>query len=196
MGPGLVTAGPPGWGARGTAVDCGVDGPDVPRPTVTLVCSEVWVLLFTVLPPVRWDVVWVERADGCAPVPAVPDCPALGCLGGVVLDVVPAGPGRTLVVCAETVERLCAPAVPSWAAGPLPVAPVPVGPDRGAFGCFGAVFLVGVPAVPGRGMEASNAPPFGVLVPAVLGRELLGCLGADAPGCPCGVVLAFDVPGV
>lgn len=45
--------GPPGWGGRGSVAVCGADAPEPPRPTVTLVCSEVWVLLFTVLPPVR-----------------------------------------------------------------------------------------------------------------------------------------------
>lgn len=137
---------------RGTAVDCGVDTADVPQPTVTLVCSEDWALLFTVLPPVCWDVVWVEW--------------------------------------------VCVPAAPGWTAEFLPVAPVPVGLDRGAFGCFGAVFLEGIPAVPGRGVEASDAPPLGTVLPAEPGWELLGCLGAEVPGCPCGIVLAFGAPGV
>lgn len=51
--PDFGTFGPPGWGGRGSVVVCGADVPELPRPMVTLVCSEVWVLLFTVLPPVR-----------------------------------------------------------------------------------------------------------------------------------------------
>lgn len=73
-----------------------------------------------------------------------------------------------------------------WLAVCLPVDDVPAWPDWGAFDCFGAVFLVCVPVAPGRGVEASNAPPLGTVLPAVPGRELLGCLEADVPGCPCG----------
>ena len=89
----------------------------------------------------------------------------MGCLGGAVLDAVPIGAGRVLLVCVEVVERVCVPVTPGWAAGPLPVVPVPVGPDRG--------------------VEALNASPFGAVRPAAPGWELLGCLGADVPGCPC-----------
>lgn len=105
-----------------------------------------------------------------------------------------------MLVC---VDRLCAPPLPvvapvcvvlGWLGG-LPVGEVPAEPGRGALGCFGAVFLVGVPAVPGWDLDASNAPPLGTVVPAVPERGLLGCLGADAPGCPC-VVWVFDVLGV
>lgn len=48
---------------------------DVPCPTVTLVCAEVWLLLFTVPPPTVWAVLWLERTDWDAVVPA-----GLGCL--------------------------------------------------------------------------------------------------------------------
>lgn len=45
-----------------------------------------------------------------------------------------------------------------------------------------------VPAWPGRGVDALNAPPLGAVLPAWPGRERLGCLDADVPGCPCGAV--------
>ena len=53
FGEGVETAGPPGWGWRGAVV------PVEPLPTAAL----VWVLLFTVLPPITCEVICVERVD-------------------------------------------------------------------------------------------------------------------------------------
>ena len=65
----LDAAGPPGWGVRGEPAGVfGVDADAFP-PTVTLVWAEVWLVLFTVLPPAEW----VDRVDWeCVPIPAAP----------------------------------------------------------------------------------------------------------------------------
>lgn len=56
-------------------------------------------------------------------------------------------------------------------------------------GCLAVCLLVdGVPAWPGRGVDALNTPPLGTVLPAVPGREPLGCLEVDVPGRPCGAV--------
>lgn len=67
--PAFGTVGPPGWGAR--EAPAGAFGAEEDRfpPTVTLVWAEVWLVLFTVLPPAEW----VDRVDWeCVSVPAVP----------------------------------------------------------------------------------------------------------------------------
>lgn len=52
----------------------GVDADAFP-PMVTLVWAEVWLVLFTVLPPAEW----VDRVDWeCVPVPAAPGWDAPG----------------------------------------------------------------------------------------------------------------------
>ena len=69
LAPAFGTAGPPGWGAR--EAPAGAFGAEEDRfpPTVTLVWAEVWLVLFTVLPPAEW----VDRVDWeCVSVPAVP----------------------------------------------------------------------------------------------------------------------------
>ena len=61
----LDAAGPPGWGVRGEPAGVfGVDADAFP-PTVTLVWAEVWLVLFTVLPPAEWvdRVDWEYRAE-------------------------------------------------------------------------------------------------------------------------------------
>ncbi len=99
LAPAFGTAGPPGWGAREAPAGAfGVDEDAFP-PMVTLVWAEVWLVLFTVLPPAVWLALWVERADWRdAPVPAAPDCAAFGCFGAVAFGTVPAVPGRELPV--------------------------------------------------------------------------------------------------
>lgn len=79
--------GPPGRGAREAAGGALGANPDAPLPVVTV----VWLVLFTVLPPVDCVVLWVERDT---PVPAAPGCGPLGGLDAEPLGVVPAVPER------------------------------------------------------------------------------------------------------
>ena len=61
MPPVLGMFGPPGWGGRGDVVGdaFGADADAFP-PVVTLVWTEVWVLLFTVVP--LWDARALSRS--------------------------------------------------------------------------------------------------------------------------------------
>ena len=119
--PDAGTAGPPGRGVRaGPGWACAAGFPGLPPPMVTLVWVEVWLELFTVLPPAEW----VARVDWReAPVPAAPGRGLLGCFGAAAFGGVPAGPGR------ETLLLAVAPAGPGWEMPLLGVAPA--GPDRG-----------------------------------------------------------------
>jgi len=86
--PDLGTVGPPGRGVRGEPEGAfAADDPGPPPP----VAAVVWVVLFTVLPPVVCVALWVERD---APVPAAPGCGPLGGLDAEPFGAVPAPPGR------------------------------------------------------------------------------------------------------
>lgn len=110
----LDAAGPPGWGGLGAVGGAfPPDAPALPPFVVTLVWVEVWLVLFTVLPPAEW----VDRVDWeCVPVPAAPGCAAFGCFSAVPFGVVPAAPGWGApplgAVPAEPGRELPAPAAP------------------------------------------------------------------------------------
>ena len=88
LGGDLDAAGPPGWGGLGAVGGAfPPDAPGLPPFVVTLVWAEVWLVLFTVLPPAEW----VDRVDWeCVPVPAAPGW------GAPPLGAVPLEPGREL----------------------------------------------------------------------------------------------------
>lgn len=84
----LDAARPPGWGGLGAVGGAfPPDAPGLPPFVVTLVWAEVWLVLFTVLPPAEW----VDRVDWeCVPVPAAPGW------GAPPLGAVPVESGREL----------------------------------------------------------------------------------------------------